>query len=350
MRDGPDSFRRAAKQMNFAFNWSYLDADHIAYYLTGWYPKRARGTSPDFPILGTGQYDWKGYDPNTHTADWMGIDSHPHAVDPPYLVSWNNKQAPGWAAADDQYAYGPLHRSQLISDRVARAVRGERTATLAKLVQAMERPATEDLRAVKLLPTLKRAIGKPQSGKLQRALEILTSWRDDGGHRRDLNSNGHYEHTRAVALMDAWWPELVRAQFKPALGKRLFAQTRGMLALGDHTRGDPNAPDFFDGWWGYASKDLRKLFGPKPDGRWSRVYCGNGSKPKCRKALRSSLRRALKVTPAQLYGHGDCEEDPDPQCFDQNRSVITSAISIPPAPFQNRPTFQQTVEVRRDLP
>jgi acyl-homoserine lactone acylase PvdQ len=350
MRDGPDSFRRAAKQMNFAFNWSYLDAEHIAYYLTGWYPKRARGTSPDFPILGTGQYDWKGYDPNTHMADWMGIDSHPHAVDPPYLVSWNNKQAPGWAAADDQYAYGPLHRSQLISDRVARAVRGERTATLAQLVKAMERPATEDLRAVKLLPTLKRAIGKPQSEKLQRALRILMSWRDEGGHRRDLDSNGEYEHTAAVTLMDAWWPELVRAQFQPALGDRLFAQTRGMLSVGDHTRGDPTAPDFFGGWWGYVSKDLRKLFGPKLDGRWSRAYCGDGSKGQCRKALRTSLRQALKVTPAELYGHGDCAEDPDPQCFDQNRSVITSAISVPPAPFQNRPTFQQTVEVQRDLP
>ncbi len=31
-------------------------------------------------------------------------------------------------------------------------------------------------------------------------------------------------------------------------------------------------------------------------------------------------------------------------------SVITSAISIPPAPFQNRPTFQQTVSVTRNLP
>jgi hypothetical protein len=123
-----------------------------------------------------------------------------------------------------------------------------------------------------------------------------------------------------------------------------------MLGLGDHTRGDPNAPDFFGGWWGYVSKDLRKLFGPKPDGRWSRVYCGHGSKSQCRKALRASLRRAVAVTPTQLYGHGDCEDDPDPQCFDQNRSVITSAISIPPAPFQNRPTFQQTVEVQRDLP
>jgi 5'-nucleotidase len=31
-------------------------------------------------------------------------------------------------------------------------------------------------------------------------------------------------------------------------------------------------------------------------------------------------------------------------------SGITSAISVPPAPFQNRPTFQQTVSVTRNLP
>jgi hypothetical protein len=151
--------------------------------------------------------------------------------------------------------------------------------------------------------------------------------------------------------MDAWWPLLVRAEFRPALGKRLYAKTHDMLAVGDHTRGEPNAPDFFDGWWGYVSKDLRDLFGPQPrGGARSRIYCGGGSKSKCRKKLRSSLRKALEVSPSTLYGHGDCADDPDPQCFDQNRSIITSAISIPPAPFQNRPTFQQTVSVKRNLP
>ena len=142
MRDGPSSFRRAAKDMNFAFNWSYLDSKHTAYYLTGWYPQRAPGTSPDFPILGTGRYDWKGYDPSTHEADWLPIDKHPHAVDPRYLVSWNNKQAPGWAAADDQYDYGPVHRQQMIADRVRNAIKGNRKASLAQLVKSMEEPAT----------------------------------------------------------------------------------------------------------------------------------------------------------------------------------------------------------------
>ena len=125
----------------------------------------------------------------------------------------------------------------------------------------------------------------------------------------------------------------------------------GMLPIGDHTRGEPTAPDFFSGWWGYVSKDLRDLFGPKPKGAWTRVYCGGGSKRKCRAALRDSLRQALKVRPGTLYGQNDaCAGDPDAQCYDQNRSVITSAVSIPPAPFQNRPTFQQTVSVKRNLP
>jgi acyl-homoserine lactone acylase PvdQ len=350
MRNGPSSFRRAAKVMNFAFNWSYLDSEHIAYYLTGWYPQRARGTSPDFPILGTGAYDWKGYDPSTHTADWLSIDQHPHAVDPRYLVSWNNKQAPGWAAADDQYDYGPIHRSQLIADRVRKSIRGDRKASLAQLVQSMEEPATEDLRAVKLLPLLERAIGHPGSAKLRHALSVLERWRKAGGHRRDLNQDGQYENERAVTLMDAWWPLLVRAEFEPVLGKSLYGKVQGLLPVGDHTRGEPTAPDFFAGWWGYVSKDLRGLFGPSHKRGWSKAYCGDVSESKCRAALRSSLRKALKVTPSTLYGHDDCADDPDPQCYDQNRSIITSAISIPPAPFQNRPTFQQTVSVTRNLP
>jgi hypothetical protein len=57
------------------------------------------------------------------------------------------------------------------------------------------------------------------------------------------------------------------------------------------------------------------------------------------------LLRAAKVKPADLYAKGDCSSHPDPACFDQNRSTIASAVSMPPFPFQNRPTFQQTVEL-----
>ena len=123
-----------------------------------------------------------------------------------------------------------------------------------------------------------------------------------------------------------------------------------MIPLGAPGRTDPAAPDFFDGWYGYASKDLRALLGREPRGAYSRVYCGNGAKAKCAQALRRSLKQALAVTPQELYGFGDCESDPDPQCYDLNRATVASGIELPPGLFQNRPTFQQTVSVARDLP
>jgi len=350
MRGGPKSFYRAAKKMNFAFNWSYLDSKHIAYQLTGWYPRRARGTSPDFPILGTGRFDWKGFDPSgdRHDAEWLPQRRHPHAVDPPFLVSWNNKQAPGWAAADDQYAYSALHRSQMISDKVRAGTRGKRRMSIAQLVRAMENPATQDLRGYRLLPQLLAALGKPK-GKLARAARLLRAWHRDGAHRRDLNGDGEYAHERAVILMDAWWPLLVRAEFRPALGKAAYGRLLSMLASGDHTRGSPAAPDYFGGWWGYASKDLRTVFGGGARA-WSRGYCGRGSAKRCRAALRGSLRKALGVTPHELYGRGACEDDPDPQCFDRNRPTVASGIEIGSYPFQNRPTFQQVVTLRNAVP
>jgi hypothetical protein len=349
MKDGHKSFLRATKAMNFLFNWSYLDSEHIAYLQSGWMPQRARKTSPDFPVLGTGEFDWKGYDPATHTAKWLPHKRHPQAVDPRYLISWNNKQARGWAAADDHWAYGPIYRSQLIERYVRKAIKGPRKMSLPQLVQAMEEPATEDIRAVKLLPLILRAMGETK-GKLAVAARTLREWRAAGGHRRDLDGDGHYDHEPAVQIMDAWWPLLVTAEFRPQLGQDAFTLLEDMVPFGAPGRGNPDAPSFSDGWYGYVSKDLRALFGAKPKGAYSRVYCGDGSKSKCRQALRNSLKDALKVGAEELYAFGACDDEPEPDCWDMNRSVVASGITLPPAPFQNRPTFQQTVSVTKDLP
>ena len=63
-----------------------------------------------------------------------------------------------------------------------------------------------------------------------------------------------------------------------------------------------------------------------------------------------SLTEALTVSKEDLYAHGECADDPDPACWDMNRWTVASAIGVPPMPFQNRPTFQQTVEVEKKLP
>jgi acyl-homoserine lactone acylase PvdQ len=349
---GVDGFKKAVSNIGFLFNWSYIDSEHIAYALSGAMPQRARGTSPDFPILGTGQFDWKGFKPVTQSATYLPFAKHPQAVDPPFLVSWNNKQAPEWAAADDKYSYGPIFRSQMISDKVKAATKGKKKMSIAQLVQAMEEPASQDLRGYRLLPIIFKAIGKPKSAKLSQALATLRTWHRHGAHRRDLNRDGIYEENKAVELMDAWWPKLLDAEFRRPLGSRAYDQLEEMVGASSYTGGSPTEPDFNDGWWSYVSKDLRDLFGPKPRGAWSRVYCGDGSKKKCRQLLQRSLGAALKVKPPQMYGggNGDCAANPQPSCFDQNRPQVTGGITLPPFPFQNRPTFQQVATPTQRLP
>ena len=62
----------------------------------------------------------------------------------------------------------------------------------------------------------------------------------------------------------------------------------------------PSAPDYDDGWWGFVSKDLRGIYSPlSVRGRWSRGYCGGGSRVLCRQVLSKSLKSALAVTPEE---------------------------------------------------
>jgi len=172
----------------------------------------------------------------------------------------------------------------------------------------------------------------------------------------EISSPGTYQHNEAITIIDAWWPKLLEAEFRPALGGEAFASLQTMLGFGAPYPGsEPAPPDFADGWYGYVSKDLRDLLAANGEGAvatapYSRVYCGGGSLVACRQALQSSLLEALSVTPAEIYGHGECAGNPQASCFDENRWISASALSVPPFPFQNRPTFQQTVELTRTLP
>ncbi|MGH3933269.1 MAG: penicillin acylase family protein, partial [Pseudonocardiaceae bacterium] len=136
---GPDAFARAAAQIDYTFNWFYLDDADISYFSSGRLPLRAGEVDPDLPRWGDARYDWRGWLPDT---------DHPQQLNPPsgQLVSWNNKPAPGFAAADNQWGYGPVHRSQPLADRVAPV------STLPELVAAVQDAATVDIRAERVLP------------------------------------------------------------------------------------------------------------------------------------------------------------------------------------------------------
>jgi hypothetical protein len=356
----PKRFEQAASKINFLFNWSYVDANNIAYYMSGWLPEKAHGVTPDFPVLGTGPYDWQGFNPALHTEKDVPFKRHPNAINPPFEVSWNNKQAPSFAAADDKYAFGPIYRMQLIRNFVEGDTAGGKKMGVEQLISAMDEAATQDIRVVELWPLLKAVLGSPAEPKLAAAVAKLDAWYAAGGHRRNLAGTyekpGTYEFNEAIAIMDAWWPKLLEAEFKPVLGNEAFGALEGMLAFdGPYPGGEPEAPDFADGWFGYVSKDLRDLLaangtGQAPIAPYSRVYCGTGALTACRSALEASLSEALAETPAQIYGRGACEAQPEASCHDMNRFIEASGISLPAFEFQNRPTFQQVVEPTATVP
>jgi acyl-homoserine lactone acylase PvdQ len=345
----PKQFHKSASKIQFTFNWAYQNAKQTAYYLSGAYPERAKGTSPDFPVLST--YAWQGFDAKNYTMDLLPFTKHPRTVDQPVMVSWNNKPAKDWAAADEQWGYGPFYRSNLIEEKLQAAVAGGKKATLAQVVQAMEESATQDIRGVKLLPAVIEAMGTVADPELASAIDTLRAWMADGSHRRDLDKDGAFEHTLALQIVDAWWPLLLTAQFEPGLGEEAFDAIQKMIGFGAATRTRPNAPQFSDGWWTYSLQDLQRVSSGSPvEGGFPVAFCGGGDQSACSALLKDSLKEALKVTPEQLYAFGACTSDPQPSCWNANRARVTAGVTKPNVyPYQNRPTFQQAVSVEKDL-
>jgi acyl-homoserine lactone acylase PvdQ len=357
-------FQHVMSKINFTFNWFYADNQDIGYFNSGDNPVRAAGADPDFPNWGTGEYDWQGFDKDLQTAQFTPFNEHPQVVNQTYITSWNNKQAAGFDAADDNYAYGPIFRSQSLDQQIQQRISGSDKMNLPELIDSMEVAGTVDLRGTQVLPLLLQVVGTPSDPQLASAVNTLQNWVNAGAHRRDLNQDGQYDNASAVQIMDAWWPRLLDAEFKPEMGTSLFDAVHGMMQFDD----DPNSgsgghvgSSYIAGWYGYVSKDLRRLLGQPTSDPFSRTYCGGGSLTACRDALRQALSDALGVSSSTLY-----DEDPgtsgtqrvsgcpsgksDQWCWDSIRYRPVGAVTLPTMHWINRPTFQQAVEVQAHRP
>ncbi len=267
-------------------------------------------------------------------------------IDQGYLSSWNNKQARGYRAADDEWQYGPSYRSETLDERIRPLIRGRGKASLVELVEGDggrgdRRPARPHGPSLRAAVMRSRPIGNPA---LRRAVRRLAAWAKSGAHRRDANRDGSYEHAEAIRLMDVWFEPLMRAEFEPTLGRRLFGELERISLLDDR----PNlhlGSAYNGGWYAYANKDLRTILGLPVRGRYSRVYCGRGRLGACRAALLRSLESVLGSNP---YGENSgCGVGDDQMCFDAIHFRSTGGISQPDIAWQNRPTFQQVVQVKR---
>ncbi|MGH3316773.1 MAG: penicillin acylase family protein, partial [Nocardioidaceae bacterium] len=340
--DDAESFKCAVNDIDYTFNWFYADDRDIAYFSSGRLPLRDDEVDFDLPRWGDAAYDWNG---------WLPMSRHPQQVNPPsgHLVSWNNKTAPGFSAADGVYGYGPVYRSLALADRIERATSGGQTVDITRLAGMVQDAATVDSRARYTLPMLLRVLGDGPTTSAARGL--LRDWLADGAHRVDRDRDGHYAHEQAIALFDAWWQDGDHALAYDVLAGRLGHDLVRRLPepLDDHPRHGLGSAWNEIGWYGYVSKDLRAVLGQPVASPYSTGYCGGGDLAACRRDLRVSLRAAAeRVTTAQDVG--SVTELTYDKSQDDIRSTTAGTVGVRPIDWQNRPTFQQVVAYLRHRP
>ncbi|HEV2875579.1 MAG TPA: penicillin acylase family protein [Thermoleophilaceae bacterium] len=321
-------FIKAAGISPQTFNTFYADHRQVAQVTTGRLPQRAAGVDSGLPTDGRGRFEWRGFLP---------AKDHPQAIlSRGVLNNWNNKPARGFPAADDQWAYGPLGRVDLLNMNTAKV----RRHTLATLTGAMNAAATQDVRTMTFVPLLAEFLrGAPApSPRAMRMLELLQEWRAQGGSRLDRDGDGKIDHPGA-AVLDSAWPRLADAAMRPVLGQALADQLHSTL----HRRFDLPPGGMFGGWHMYMSKDLRTLLGRTVRGPLRNRYCGNGDANVCR----ADLWAAMEAAGAELQlAQG---ADPNAWRADANRERITFLPGLLPYTmrYTNRPSgIQQVIEFK----
>jgi acyl-homoserine lactone acylase PvdQ len=361
-------FMKNAMMMGYAFNWFYVDNKDIAYIDPGFEPVRAKDLNPNFPVWGKPRFEWKRWNPVAWTSARASEKQRPKAIDQDWIISWNNKQAPGYNAPDSNWSYSSLYRSLMLQNELKARLRGGKKVGLPQVIDAMAGAATTDFRAEYVLPWALKVLGKQKDPKLADAIAKLKAWVASGGHRIDRDKDGVYDNSDAIRILDAWWPLWVEGEFKPVLGDAGYGAIVGRLENGiDDTpngHGAHHGSAYQGAIYGQVQKDLRDLLRLRGvRGRYSRVYCGGGRLSRCRAMLASTLSQAVDTPADKVYGADKvCDSQPtvgpaDPMrkshnqmCWDAIWQQPASAIESPLIPWQNRPTFQQAVEIEGHRP
>jgi len=356
------AFTTSASNIPFAFNWFYVNSTDSAYFMSGAHPVRAAGADPNLPTRAQAAYEWQGWNPATNVAAYQPNAAHPQAVNQDYFVSWNNKAAADFGAADGNYSFGAIQRADLLDKPIKAGIAAGTKYDRAKLLSVVESAGTTDLRGTEVLDDLLRVVDTSTVTDSAQAAAVtkLRAWLQRGAHRIETAAGSKvYQDAEAIRIFDAWWPRLVSAQFETPLGDDLYQALVNTLQInespssGQHGRVSdlPTAANeaqahkgssFQYGWWGYVEKDLRAVLGDTVPG-WSKKYCGGGTVAACRTALLSSLTAALAEPAATTYPQDAFCAAADQWCADAIVQSPLGGIKHRLIAWQNRPTYQQVV-------
>jgi acyl-homoserine lactone acylase PvdQ len=334
----PRSFFRAASLTPQTFNSFYIDNKHIAMFASGLLPKRAGGTDPSLPTVGTGQYEWHGFLPARR---------HIHGVDPTHtpvkgtMVNWNNISARGFGAADDGWnGSGSVHRVDMLNRELRKQKNKHGKWSLAGVTSAMNAAATQDIRAIDTVPLLRKLLRGSTAPNQQaaRMVSLLGAWRQHGGNRLDLNNDGLIDDPGA-AIMDTAWPQIADALMRPQIGPQLDE----LNSLFTRFNGPPSGQN--TGWYMYFDRDIRRLLGMKQPQPFRNRYCGHGNLARCQNAMWNAIAAA-----GQELTNEQGTSNPSAWRADANaeRIVFVPGLLKTTMRYTNRPSgIQQVISFNR---
>lgn len=205
-----DGFRAQLADFAFTFNFHYVDAQHAYFQHVGYQPVRHPALDPRLPRPGTGAFEWQAI----QTGETL-----PHSLNPArgWIVNWNNLPQQGWSSGDGRELWGPVHRVQLLEDRLEAALSSSPDGTLdqSDVEEVVREAATRDPFARATVPHLLSAIdawGDATLGKVRGAVE---AWAVDD-YRWAADGDGTY--LPGHAIYDAWRAELQERLFRDRLG------------------------------------------------------------------------------------------------------------------------------------
>jgi acyl-homoserine lactone acylase PvdQ len=363
------SWMQGAAEIGFTFNWLYVDDRDTGYFVSGRDPIRPSNVDPSLPTWGTGGSEWQGY---------LSASQHVHEINPPtgFFVSWNNKPAPRFAAADDQYGYGQVYRSiMLVRQLKAQLNTHGGKITRAQVVRAMEAAASQDLDGVTVVPLVLRYLaGRSEPAGVDAMLTQLSSWAASGAHRRKAAAGDtQYARASAVAIADELIPNLIRAFYDPILlagGIGQEASTGGATALAYNVlpmqfvntpnSGDTHEGSAYDGGYeSYLVATLQQLLGQHPVDGFGSVITSrecDGGPATCPASVDAALAATYDALVA-ANGSSDVASwtvssaskaaKQTMPVYDAIEFRALGLVGQPAIDWQNRPTFQQVIEFPR---
>jgi len=332
----PKEFYKAASLTPQTFNSFYIDSKNIAEYTSGRLPIRPANVDPGLPTKGTGQFEWRGFlKPMAHM--------HGKNNKQGFLTNWNNGAARGFGAADNEWMRnGSVGRINLLNFNLKRLKKKGRWSPTS-VTQAMNAAATQDVRAIVMVPLLAKllrgsAAPSPQAAQM---VSLLQQWRAEGGNRLDLNNDGKIDAPGA-AIMDSAYTLIVNNELAARLGQSLLPELNRLAGRWDAPPGGQ-----YDGWYQYFDRDIRTLLAKKrskvPD-RFSVSYCGKGRLGLCR----SEVWNAIQSAANQLTADQGTSNPAAWRASAVDDQFTYGPLPLVTSPYSNRPTgIQQVISFKK---